>query len=70
VSAIVRRHPTTAGVFNYFGIDSCCGGDVTIAEAAENEFVDPVDLVAALHSAIRYENAARLAGSCEHRCTI
>ena len=26
VNEVIRTHPATVGVFNQFGIDSCCGG--------------------------------------------
>lgn len=57
VGDVVQKHPTTAGVFNYFGIDACCGADLTVGSAAANEFVDSESLVVALRAAIRYETA-------------
>lgn len=40
VNEAIRRFPTTVAVFNDFGIDACCGGAVTIAEAADRDGVD------------------------------
>jgi len=54
VNDVIRRCPPSVSVFNYFGIDACCGGAGTIAEAAENEFVDLDDLVDALRGAARH----------------
>lgn len=34
VNAAIARDPRTIGVFNQYGIDSCCGGEMTIADAA------------------------------------
>lgn len=53
VNDVIRRYPATVGVFNYFGIDACCGGAATIAEAAENDSVDADVLVDALRGATR-----------------
>ena len=57
ISDVLHKHPTTAGVFNYFGIDACCGGHSTVGDAAEHEFVDSESLVVALQAAVRYETA-------------
>ncbi|HEX6560366.1 MAG TPA: DUF542 domain-containing protein [Longimicrobiales bacterium] len=40
VNQVVRLIPETVAVFNEFGIDSCCGGGVAIAVAAERDGVD------------------------------
>lgn len=36
---ITTRYPETIEVFNRFGIDICCGGGATVAEAAERDGV-------------------------------
>lgn len=54
VNDVIRDYPATASIFNFFGIDTCCGGRLTIAEAADNESVDPGVLVAALRNSARH----------------
>ena len=65
LSDVLQKHPTTASVFNYFGIDACCGGYSTVAAAAENEFVDLESLLVALRAAVRYESAVSAMSSYE-----
>jgi regulator of cell morphogenesis and NO signaling len=60
VNDVISQYPVTVGVFNYFGIDACCGGDLTVAEAAMNDFVDPEVVVESLRSAIQHD---RLVGA-------
>lgn len=61
INDVISRYPATVGVFNYFGIDACCGGDATIAQAAMNDFVDPEVVVESLRSAVRHDRS--MAGS-------
>jgi iron-sulfur cluster repair protein YtfE (RIC family) len=65
ISDVIQKHPTTAGVFNYFGIDACCGGHSTVGNAAADEFVDAESLVVALRAAVRYETAVSAMSSYE-----
>jgi regulator of cell morphogenesis and NO signaling len=48
VKEIVAQYPETLAVFNRFGIDSCCGGGVPVADAARRDGADPDALLAAL----------------------
>jgi regulator of cell morphogenesis and NO signaling len=48
VKEIVAQYPETLAVFNRFGIDSCCGGGVPVADAARRDGADLDPLLAAL----------------------
>jgi iron-sulfur cluster repair protein YtfE (RIC family) len=48
VNEIIENHPTTVAAFNALGIDACCGGDASLAEAAKRDGVDLDALLAAL----------------------
>lgn len=50
VNEAIRRHPETVEVFNRFGIDACCGGVASIADAAERDGADPAELLGALEA--------------------
>jgi len=52
VNEMLIQHPATVAVFNAFGIDACCGGDVSIEEAARRDGADPAALLAALDALI------------------
>lgn len=52
VNEIVGTYPSTISIFNEFGIDSCCGGGVQLAVAAERDNVDTDDLFRRLASVI------------------
>ena len=54
VNELVTRYPATIDVFNRFGIDSCCGGGVPIADAARRDGVDFDALLAALRAAVEH----------------
>ena len=53
VNEVIRHFPESVEVFNHFGIDSCCGGDVPLLEAAAYHRVDEDALLNALRSIIR-----------------
>ena len=40
VNEVIRMYPESVSVFNQMGIDACCGGDASIAEAARRDGVD------------------------------
>lgn len=52
VNETLRQYPATTAVFNQFGIDACCGGAVSISEAATRDGANPEELLDALNSAI------------------
>lgn len=51
VNDVIRRHPATVGVFNEYGIDSCCGGALPLATVTERHRIDGAALLEALRSA-------------------
>lgn len=51
VNETIRRLPTTVAVFQKFGIDSCCGGDLPLTEAADRHGVAIDDLLDELEAA-------------------
>lgn len=55
VNEVIARHPGTVAVFNAYGIDACCGGAVSVDEAARRDGADPAALRAALERAVRGE---------------
>ena len=52
VNAVLTIFPSTLPVFNRFGLDMCCGGDLSVADAARAADVDAETLCSALTSAI------------------
>ncbi len=51
VNDCIRDFPKTIGIFTQFNIDSCCGGAVSIEEAAKRDGADLDALLAALNEA-------------------
>ncbi len=51
VNDCIRLYPSTIGVFTKFNIDSCCGGAVSIEEAARRDGADLEALMAELNNA-------------------
>ncbi len=51
VDEITARFPQTMPVFSRFGIDMCCGGDVSLAAAADRDGADLTQLMEALQGA-------------------
>lgn len=51
ITAILERHPATLEVFNRFGLDSCCGGALSIEAAAKAHKIDSAVLCNALRDA-------------------
>jgi regulator of cell morphogenesis and NO signaling len=48
VNDVLRESPAAAAVLNRFGIDTCCGGSLSLAEAAASVGVPLAELLAAL----------------------
>lgn len=48
VNEIITQHPETMAVFRKHGIDSCCGGALTLAEVARKHRIDFIVLLAEL----------------------
>ena len=59
INEIVARFPELITVFNQFGIDTCCGGGVRVAEAARRHGLDLDGVVTALHEAIGRDERAQ-----------
>lgn len=51
VHELVHARPETAAVLRSYGIDTCCGGTRTVAEAAKVAGLDPAALVHELEQA-------------------
>ena len=52
VNDVIAAIPLTIGVFNEREIDACCGGAVSIREAAERDGADVSALMHALHQVV------------------
>jgi len=51
INDCIRLHPSTIGVFTKFNMDSCCGGAVSIEEAAIRDGADLTALMRELNEA-------------------
>jgi regulator of cell morphogenesis and NO signaling len=52
INEIVASHPEAIPVFNRFGVDTCCGGGVTVDAAARRDGIDAAAVFAALTDAL------------------
>ena len=52
VNTVLTIFPSTIPVFNRFGLDTCCGGGLSVADAARAADVDTEVLCGALTDAI------------------
>ena len=48
VNDVIRDHPATVAVFKRMGIDACCGGALSLGEAARRHRIDGIVLLAEL----------------------
>ena len=53
IRQLVEAYPETMMVFDQYGMDMCCGGAHTVAEAARLHGLDPDTVVAQVTGAIR-----------------
>jgi regulator of cell morphogenesis and NO signaling len=51
IGQFVADHPATARVFEHYGIDYCCGGKDSLAEACARQRLNPQTVLAALQQA-------------------
>lgn len=51
INEVVARHPETIPVFNRLGLDTCCGGGVSLTDAARRDGLDLAALLVALSNA-------------------
>ncbi|MDD3178851.1 MAG: iron-sulfur cluster repair di-iron protein [Opitutaceae bacterium] len=58
VADIVASHPSLARMFEQVGIDYCCGGKRTLAEACSDKDLDPRTLVVMLEATMRTAGAS------------
>ena len=52
VNEVIARYPAAIAPLNAHGIDTCCGGALSVEQAARDARVDPRQLCAALDAAI------------------
>ncbi len=53
VNETVALYPGTSAVFGSHGIDTCCGGGISVEQAAREAALDPRQLCAELEAAAR-----------------
>lgn len=54
VNECIKKYPDTIGMFNKFNIDSCCGGAVSLEEAAKRDGANLEELLKVLNKIISY----------------
>ena len=55
INEIIVQYPGTIAVFNHFGFDTCCGGGVSVEEAARRDGLDVDAVLAELRRALEQE---------------
>ena len=58
VNDVIRDVPNALEVLRRHGIDSCCGGQLTVGEAARGSGIDPYRLVSELRRKAQHAEAA------------
>ena len=53
IRELVGRFPQTCAIFETYGIDYCCGGQKTLADAASERQASVQELIAALEAAVK-----------------
>ena len=51
INEIIRRVPASIAVLNSYGIDTCCGGEISLTESAKEIGVAPEDILRAIAAA-------------------
>lgn len=57
IREVVETYPETTTVFDQYGMDMCCGGAHTVAEAARLPGLDPDAVVAQVTNAIQSDHS-------------
>jgi regulator of cell morphogenesis and NO signaling len=52
VNDTLRRYPESIAVFNHLGVDSCCGGGASLADAARKAGIEPAEMMRVLNASI------------------
>lgn len=52
INEIIARWPQSIGVLNSLGLDTCCGGGLTLGQSAADLSTTEADLVAAVGAAL------------------
>ncbi|MFQ5457943.1 MAG: DUF542 domain-containing protein [Myxococcota bacterium] len=58
VNDVIGGLPRALAIFRRHGIDSCCGGGLTVSEAAKRAGIDPYRLVSELRKEAQATEAA------------
>jgi iron-sulfur cluster repair protein YtfE (RIC family) len=53
INEIIRRIPASVAVLNAYGIDTCCGGEISLAESSKEIGVAPENILRAITAASR-----------------
>ena len=51
INEVLLKYPSAVSVLNAYGIDTCCGGGDSVAEAAACDGIDLDELLSALREA-------------------
>lgn len=64
VKEIAARHPETVPVFHRFGMDTCCGGGVSVEHACTRDGLDLATVMGALREVLGGSGASLSPASC------